>query len=51
LVLVLSFAKVIPQLGLLPVAWGFAAAIVGAVVGSYLTTPSKPDALWADLGL
>ena len=43
-VLVLSFAQVIPPLGLLPVAWGFAAALVGAVVGSWLTEPRRQSA-------
>jgi SSS family solute:Na+ symporter len=50
LVLVLSFAQVLPGLGLLPVAWGLAAAIVGALVGSWLTRPSKPEATEAVLG-
>ena len=36
LVLALAFAEVVPSFGLLPVAWGFAAAIVGAVLGSWL---------------
>jgi SSS family solute:Na+ symporter len=50
LVLVLSFAEVLPGLGLLPVAWGLAAAIVGALVGSWLTRPSRPEAAEAVLG-
>jgi SSS family solute:Na+ symporter len=45
LVLLLSFAEVIPLLGLLPVAWGLAAAIIGAVVGSLLSEPTAPDVL------
>jgi solute:Na+ symporter, SSS family len=44
-VLVLSFAGVIPQLGLLPVAWGLGAAIVGAVLGSLATEPTAKDVL------
>ena len=47
LVLVLALAGVIPALGLLPVAWGLAAAILGAVLGSLLgpepkTPPPEP---------
>jgi SSS family solute:Na+ symporter len=45
LVLLLSFAGVIPQLGLLPVAWGLGAAIVGAVLGSLVSEPTAPDVL------
>jgi SSS family solute:Na+ symporter len=44
-VLGLSFAGVIPQLGLLPVAWGLAAAIVGAVVGSLMSSPTAAHVL------
>lgn len=49
-VLVLSFLEVIPRLGLLPVAWGLATAIVAALVGSWLTRPTKPEATEAVLG-
>lgn len=49
-VLVLSFAGLIPQLGLLPVAWGFGAAIVGAIAGSLLSKPSNLEAAEAVLG-
>lgn len=45
-VLVLSFAEVIPALGLLPVAWGFAAAIVGALAGSWLSRPAADQSAW-----
>lgn len=45
LVLVLSFAGVIPQLGLLPVAWGLGAAIVGAVIGSLASQPTAKAVL------
>jgi SSS family solute:Na+ symporter len=45
LVLLLSFAGVIPQLGLLPVAWGLGAAIIGAVAGSLASEPTAPDVL------
>jgi SSS family solute:Na+ symporter len=45
LVLVLSFAGVIPLLGLLPVAWGLGAAIVGAVVGSFMSEPTSAEIL------
>lgn len=45
LVLLLSFAGVIPLLGLLPVAWGLGAAIIGAVVGSLMSQPTAPDVL------
>lgn len=38
-VLALSFAELIPALGLLPVAWGFGAAIIGAVIGTLLSKP------------
>lgn len=44
-VLLLSFAGVIPLLGLLPVAWGLGAAILGAVVGSWVSEPTAPDVL------
>jgi SSS family solute:Na+ symporter len=44
-VLLLSFAGVIPLLGLLPVAWGLGAAIVGAVLGSLASQPTAPDVL------
>jgi SSS family solute:Na+ symporter len=45
LVLLLSFAGVIPLLGLLPVAWGLGAAIIGAVAGSLASEPTAPDVL------
>jgi SSS family solute:Na+ symporter len=47
LVLVLAFAELLPSLGLLPVAWGLAAAIVGAVLGSWLGEPSPAAAVEA----
>jgi SSS family solute:Na+ symporter len=45
LVLLLGFAGVIPLLGLLPVAWGLGAAIIGAVAGSLASEPTAPDVL------
>jgi SSS family solute:Na+ symporter len=45
LVLLLGFAGVIPLLGLLPVAWGLGAAIIGAVVGSLASEPTAPEVL------
>jgi SSS family solute:Na+ symporter len=45
LVLLLSFAGVIPLLELLPVAWGLGAAIIGAVAGSLASEPTAPDVL------
>jgi solute:Na+ symporter, SSS family len=50
LVLVLSFAEWIPSLGLLPVAWGLAAAVLGAVLGSWASPPGDPAVAEAVLG-
>lgn len=50
LVLALSFLQVIPGLGLLPVAWGLGAAVIGALVGSWLTKPGTGDGTEAVLG-
>lgn len=49
-VLAASFAGWLPSLGLLPVAWGLAAAIVGAVVGSWLSPATAPRVVEAVLG-
>jgi len=49
-VLILSFAEVIPSLGLLPVAWGLGAAVLGGVGGSLLTTATDPAVAEAVLG-
>jgi SSS family solute:Na+ symporter len=46
-VMLLCFAGVIPTLGLLPVAWGLAAAILGAVVGSLVSAASPAAAVEA----
>ncbi|KIG13030.1 Na+/solute symporter [Enhygromyxa salina] len=50
LVLAASFAGWIPGLGLLPVAWGLMAAIVGAVVGSLFSPPTAPSVVEAVIG-
>lgn len=47
LVLALAYAGVIPSLGLMPVAWGLAAAIVGALLGSRLSPPTAAHAVEA----
>jgi SSS family solute:Na+ symporter len=48
LVLVLSFTELLPAFGLLPVAWGFAAALLGAIVGSLLWPAGEAEAAARD---
>ncbi len=49
-VLLASWLEWLPSLGLLPVAWGLMAAIVGAVVGSLLSRPTDPAVAAVVLG-
>lgn len=49
--LVLAFAKILPApFGILPVAWGLAAAIAGALVGSRLSRPPPEATIARALG-
>ncbi len=49
-VMLASWLEWLPSFGWLPVAWGLAAAIIGAVVGSLLTRPTHPAIAEAVLG-
>lgn len=42
LALLLAVAEVVPSFGFLPVVWGLGAAILGALLGSWLSPPTAP---------